>query len=230
MLGRPVDAKPALRPSRLLFHGRCVQLEPLDVNRHGASLWAELNAGADELLWRYLPYGPFTSFEEFRADLQEKEESADPLYFAIVDPSSGNALGHAALMRIEPDHRCIEIGNIVFSPALQRSRAATEAIYLLSRYVFETLHYRRYEWKCDALNARSRRAAQRFGFQLEGIFRQHRIVKGRNRDTAWFSMLDREWPARKASFERWLDPANFDSSGRQIIPLSVLNGMEGETE
>lgn len=167
--------------------------------------------------------GPYRDYETFEAAIRKKAESEDPLFFAIVDPRSGGALGYASFLRIEPNHRVIEVGSIVYSPALQRTPGATEAMYLMSRYVFEQLGYRRYEWKCHALNERSRRAALRLGFQFEGIFRQHMIVKGRNRDTAWFSMLDREWPERKQNFERWLAPENFDAHGRQQVSLSALN-------
>ena len=143
------------------------------------------------------------------------------MFFSILDAGSGRALGHATLMRIEPRHRVIEVGHILYSRALQRTRGATEAMYLLARYVFEELKYRRYEWKCNALNEASQRAALRLGFTFEGIFRQHMIVKGENRDTAWFSMLDSEWPLRKAEFERWLSPLNFDESGRQRTRLNM---------
>jgi RimJ/RimL family protein N-acetyltransferase len=148
-------------------------------------------------------------------------DSEDPLYFSVVDNSSQLAVGRASYLRIEPKHRCIEVGSILYSPALQRTRGATEAMYLMARYAFDDLGYRRYEWKCNALNEPSRRAALRLGFTFEGIFRQHMIAKGRNRDTAWFSMLDSEWPRRKQAFENWLDPANFSADGIQKQPLSA---------
>jgi RimJ/RimL family protein N-acetyltransferase len=151
--------------------------------------------------------------------MQRAAASDDPLYYAIVDKPSGAAVGRSALMRIDPVHRVIEVGSIVYSAPLQRTRGATEAMYLLARYVFETLGYRRYEWKCNALNHPSRAAALRLGFTFEGIFRQHMIVKGRNRDTAWYSMVDSEWPALKTRFERWLSPGNFDDGGRQRMSL-----------
>ena len=147
------------------------------------------------------------------------------MFFAILDNPSGKAVGYASYMRIEPVHRVIEVGSILYTPRLQQTTLATEAMYLMARHVFEDLGYRRYEWKCNALNAPSRRAALRFGFTFEGIFRQHMIVKGRNRDTAWFSMLDSEWPVRKANFERWLDPSNFGADGRQKVALSTLNKL-----
>ena len=144
------------------------------------------------------------------------------MFFAILENASGKAVGHASYMRIEPGHRVIEVGSILYTPALQRSTGATEAMYLMARHVFEDLGYRRYEWKCDARNAPSRSAAPRLGFTFEGIFRQHMIVKGENRDTAWYAMLDTEWPERKSEFERWLDLANFDPAGRQLISLASL--------
>ena len=223
-LGQPVDPTPALVPQRTTLSGRLVFLEPLETVRHAAGLWT-LTRASDEL-WRYLPYGPFDTYEAFQRDVEEKANSGDPLFCAIIDRQTSTACGYAALMRITPAHRCIEVGHVLYSPRLQRSPEATEAMYLLARYVFEDLHYRRYEWKCDALNAASRRAALRLGFQFEGIFRQHMIVKSRNRDTAWFSMLDSEWPLRKANFERWLSPANFDSSGCQLCSLTMLNQSE----
>jgi len=171
-----------------------------------------------------MPDGPFTERATFEAHLQAKAISEDPLFFAIVDRKTGLAVGRATLMRIDPPNRVIEVGGIIFTRALQRSRGATEAMYLLARYVFEELGYRRYEWKCNALNEASRRAALRLGFQFEGIFRQHMIIKGRNRDTAWFSMLDSEWPGRKREFERWLDESNFDSDGNQKTRLNSGGG------
>lgn len=219
-IGALVDPIAALRPAGVTLAGRFVSLQPLDAERDGLALWEAVRGEANHRLWRYLPYGPFAGIDEFHSNLKQESDS---LLFAICN--GGKACGHAALMRIVPENRCIEVGNVLFSPALQRTPAATEAMYLLARYVFDELHHRRYEWKCDALNAASRRAALRLGFQFEGIFRQHRIVKGRNRDTAWFSMLDSEWPERKANFERWLAPENFDPSGKQVHSLSRFNGV-----
>jgi RimJ/RimL family protein N-acetyltransferase len=167
-------------------------------------------------------YGPFADKPAFAAWLAEREKLADPFYYVVAD-KTGRPLGLATLMSIRPDMRVIEVGNILLGPSLQRSPLATEAQFLLARYAFEMLGHRRYEWKCDALNAASRRAALRFGFAFEGTFRSHMIIKGRNRDTAWFAMTDADWPARKAAFERWLDPANFDAEGRQKARLSELN-------
>ncbi|MGC1910050.1 MAG: GNAT family protein, partial [Candidatus Dormiibacterota bacterium] len=161
----------------------------------------------------------------FEANVALRSGSDNPLYFAILDGDTKRARGWASLMRIEPQHRCVEVGYILYTPALQRTRGATEAMYLLARYVFEELGYRRYEWKCDSLNAPSWRAALRLGFTYEGVFRQHMIIKGRNRDTAWFSILDSEWAARKARLEEWLEPSNFDTQGQQKLALSDL-GVE----
>jgi RimJ/RimL family protein N-acetyltransferase len=219
-VGPPVDATPARRPEPARLAGRYGTVERLVPARHGAALWDEI-AGHDGL-WTYMGSGPFASQAAFSTWLAAQEPLADPFYFAVVDPS-GRALGLASLMSTRPEMRVIEVGNILLSPALQRTPLATEAQYLLARHAFETLRYRRYEWKCNAFNAPSRRAALRFGFTFEGIFRSHMIVKGRNRDTAWFAMLEAEWPARKVAFERWLDPANFDAQGRQKQSLRELN-------
>jgi len=194
------------------FKGRFGTVEPVNAARHGTELWQAVR-GHDEL-WTYLPPGPFSEAAAFAEWLAGCEQNKERYFYAIVDDND-RALGLSALMEIRPAMRVIEVGHIVYSPALQRTPLGTEAQFLLARYAFETLGYRRYEWKCNALNAASRRAAQRFGFTYEGTFRQHMIVKGRSRDTAWFSMLDSEWPARKAAFERWLAPENFDSGGWQ---------------
>jgi RimJ/RimL family protein N-acetyltransferase len=170
-------------------------------------------------------YGPFADFAAFSAWIGSRPPLDDPYSYAVIEPS-GQAIGIATLMEIRPAMRVIEVGHIVYTPALQRTPLATEAQYLLALYAFETLGYRRYEWKCNALNVASRRAAARFGFTFEGVFRQHMIVKGRSRDTAWFSMLDSEWPQRKAAFERWLAPENFDKDGRQKQSLAVLNEVK----
>ncbi len=214
-----IDAAPAKLPRRVILTGEYVTVVPLNAAQHGSALWEDTRGPENAHLWRYLFDGPFTDRASFDADLENKAASEDPFYFAILEKISARAVGRAALMRIEPRHRCIEVGSILYSPRLQRTRGATEAMYLLARYVFEDLNYRRYEWKCDALNEPSRRAALRLGFTFEGVFRQHMIVKGHNRDTAWFSMLDSEWPRRKESFERWLDAANFDKNGQQKISL-----------
>jgi RimJ/RimL family protein N-acetyltransferase len=211
---------PAPRPSRIALTGSSVDVVPLDAAQHGDALF-EGAKGHDEL-WTYLFEGPFHDRASFDEATRRMAQSDDPLFSAIIDKASGLAVGRAALMRIEPTHRVIEVGSILYTPALQRTRGATEAMYLLARYIFEDLGYRRYEWKCNALNAPSRAAALRLGFTYEGIFRQHMIIKAKNRDTAWYSMLDGEWPARKARFETWLAPSNFDASGRQRKALSAI--------
>ena len=198
-----------------------MRLAPLDPTAHTADLWDLACAPQHDALWKYLFDGPFRDRATFEASLAKKAASDDPLFFAILEQPAGRAVGYASLMRIEPAHRVIEVGNILYGPALQRTTGATEAMYLMMRYIFDDLGYRRYEWKCNAENQPSRRAALRLGFTFEGIFRQHMIVKGANRDTAWFSMLDSEWPARKEAFERWLDAANF-VDGAQKTSLGLL--------
>jgi RimJ/RimL family protein N-acetyltransferase len=223
-IGAPVDATLARRPEGTALSGRFVRVVPLDSERHLDDLFASMGGREHAHLWTYMFDGPFGDRAGFAEAMKKRQALDDPLFFAIEDTESARAVGIASLMRIEPGHRVIEVGGIVFSPALQRKPGATEAMYLMARHVFEDLGYRRYEWKCDALNAPSRRAALRLGFAFEGIFRSHMIVKARNRDTAWFSMLDTEWPARKAAFEAWLAPDNFDANGVQKGSLSVLNG------
>lgn len=192
---------------------------PLDPPKHAKDLYAATHGAGSETLWRYLFDGPFGSEAELRESLERKAVSNDAVFFAITEPASGRAFGYASYLRIEPAHRCMEVGSILYAPELQRTRAATEAMYLMARHAFEDLNYRRYEWKCDSLNRPSIRAALRLGFEYEGLFRQHMIIKGRSRDTAWFAILDSEWPQRKAAFERWLAPENFDAEGRQRTPL-----------
>lgn len=205
-------------PRRDRISGQYVRLEPLDDERHGAQLWRAIE-GHDGL-WTYMGYGPWPNETAFRAWVGERARLDDPLAFAVVDAATGEAVGVVTLMRIDVANGCVETGHIFFSPKLQKTPGATEAIYLQARLVFDDLKYRRFEWKCDSGNAASQAAAKRFGFSYEGLFRQHMIIKGRNRDTAWFAMLDHEWPARKAAFERWLAPENFDAQGRQKQSLS----------
>ncbi len=220
-IGPAVDTRPAGRPGVVTLQGRFGRLENLKPE-HAASLWQAVE-GHDRI-WTYMPsYGPFADAGSFNEWVAARAALDDPRSFAIVD-TAGRALGVMALMAIREKDRVVEVGHVVYAPALQRTPLATEAQYLLARYVFETLGYRRYEWKCDTLNAPSRRAAERYGFTFEGIFRQHMIAKGHSRDTAWLAMLDSEWPARKASFERWLSPDNFGADGRQIESLSAMNG------
>jgi RimJ/RimL family protein N-acetyltransferase len=199
-----------------------VTLAPLDLAEHGDALWEGTRGRENDPLWRYLFEGPFEERAGFDRTFGAMAASEDPLYFAIIDNVSGQASGRVSYLRIEPRHRCIEVGGILYTPALQRTRGATEAMYLMARQAFEDLGYRRYEWKCNALNEPSRCAALRLGFTFEGVFRQHMIVKGSNRDTAWFSMLDSEWPQRRKAFERWLDPANFSAAGTQKRTLASL--------
>jgi RimJ/RimL family protein N-acetyltransferase len=223
-VGPIADATPAERPGPARLEGRFCRVEKLDPLRHGASLWQAL--AGDESLWTYMATGPFRDETSFRLWLDERSVLLDPYHFAVVDKASGDATGIVTLMEIRPAMRVIEMGSIVYSRALQRTPAATEAQYLMACHVFDDLHYRRYEWKCNALNEPSRRAAARFGFSFEGTFRQHMIVKGRNRDTAWFAMLDSEWPAIQQGFERWLQPENFDVEGKQKVGLAKMRTRE----
>jgi RimJ/RimL family protein N-acetyltransferase len=225
-VGQRVETNPAKRPERITLSGRSISLVPLNAEAHADALFDGANGGDKDRVWTYLFDGPYTDRAVFRANIEAKAKSEDPLFFAIVDNASGKPLGYQTFLRIEPLHRVIEVGNILYTPAMQRTIGATEAQYLFARYVFDELGYRRYEWKCNDLNAPSKRAAQRFGFSFEGVFRQHMIVKGRNRDTAWFSMLDSEWPAQRAAYEQWLAPDNFDAAGRQKVSLLALNGRD----
>ena len=223
-VGLPVEPLPSgRRPAREPMERAYVRLEPVEVAAHAASLYALSHARPeDAVLWTYLAYGPFADQGAFERWLFERAASDDPLFFAIVEQASGQACGMASYLNIVPANGCIEIGHIWFAPPLQKTRGATEAIFLMMRHAFDDLGYRRLEWKCDALNAASRRAAARFSFTYEGTFRQHMVVKGRNRDTAWFALLDHEWPAVRAAFERWLAPNNFDAAGRQRMSLRAL--------
>lgn len=247
---KPLNWKPVPRPAPVTLRGRYVTLEPLDAGRHAEPIWQAIHGhdavwtwlangpfatveemaahieawqrAQDAVVLAIVPNAGERASSPHSAptpaNTNDMGNSPSPAASEIFD---GHAKGWASFMRIEPAHGVIEVGNIVFSPALQRTRAATEAMYLMAQHVFEFLGYRRYEWKCNALNEPSRRAAERFGFTFEGIFRQHMVVRGRSRDSAWFSMLDHEWPARKRAFEAWLAPANFDVDGRQIRPLTT---------
>jgi RimJ/RimL family protein N-acetyltransferase len=210
--------EPAKMPAEVNLSGNWVTLLPLDVSAHADPLYTEVRD--HEELWRYLPDPPPADAQAFKASMASKAGHTDPYFLAILDQSTHQPLGIAAYMRIEPRHRVIEVGNILFSPRLQRTAHATEAMYLMARHAFEQLGYRRYEWKCNALNAPSRAAALRLGFSFEGIFRQHMIVKGENRDTAWFSMLDSEWPLCREAFEKWFRQDNFDADGKQKQSLA----------
>jgi len=224
-LGQPVgpslvDWQPRLQPPYCLLPGKYCRLEPLD-ETHAEQLHAANSLDAEGRSWTYLPYGPFASFDEYRLWLCEKVQGKSAQLYAIVDLQSEKAVGVAGYLRPDPANGVIEIGHLNFSPLLQQTRAATEALYLLMANVF-ALGYRRCEWKCNDLNEASRRAALRLGFTFEGVFRQLLVVKGRNRDTAWFSIIDGEWPALNKAFLHWLDAANFDEQGRQKQALSQL--------
>jgi RimJ/RimL family protein N-acetyltransferase len=216
---------PAPLPSPITLSGQWVILEPLSAERHASALWQAVNG--HDAVWDWLGDGPYTSEAALAAAIAQKETGPAARFFAIIPKATGLAAGYASYMRMDPVNGVIEVGNVLFSPSLQRTPAATEAMYLMARHIFEVLGYRRYEWKCNALNLPSQRAAKRLGFTYEGTFLQHMIIKGKNRDTAWYSMLDSEWPSRKAVFEAWLSPENFDASGQQkqtlatIPPLSV---------
>lgn len=223
--GPVVDATPAPRPAHHIIEGRYCRLRPLDPARDTDGLYALSHGPEMDAQWAYLASGPYPDKTAFAAHVAKiAGGTTDPVYWAITDLDD-RAIGWLSLMRIDLANRVIEVGSILYTPALQRTPAATEAQYLIAAYVFETLGYRRYEWKCNDFNVPSKRAAKRFGFTDEGLFRQHVIVKGRNRDTAWFSMLDIEWPQRKLAFELWLDPANFDAAGRQKVALGVFNQL-----
>ena len=203
--------------------GRFCRLEPLDADVHAASLYKANAVDAEGKIWTYLPYGPFESLESYHAWLVQNSTGEDPIFFAIIDHDHihRSAVGVASYMRINPESGSIEVGGINYSPLLQRRPAATDAMYLMMKHAFN-LGYRRYEWKCNALNAASRAAAQRLGFSFEGVFRQASVVKGHNRDTAWYSVVDSEWSSLNAAFSRWLDPSNFDEQGKQRVKLSIL--------
>ncbi len=212
---------PCPRPSGKILDGRLTRLEPLRADAHADQLFAA-NSQDDGRMWTYMAQGPFDNLAGYRAWVESVEASTDPLFYAIVNKQAGQAQGVATLMRIAPEHGVIETGNIAYAPVLQGTPAATEAMALLMAHVFDDLGYRRYEWKCDALNAPSRRAALRLGFTFEGIFRQHMVYKGRARDTAWFAILNTDWPRLKAAYAAWLAPDNFDGDGRQVLRLSEM--------
>lgn len=216
------DGPPATRPDRRMLAGRFVTLVPLDPAQHGDDLFAGSRGPEHDRLWLYLNAGPFAERSAFGTYLDSIAGRDEPVTLAIVDKASGRAAGHLGLMRIKPAHKVIEVGNVLFTAAVSRTPGGTEAIYLAARHVFDDLGFVRFEWKCNALNAPSRRAALRFGFTFEGVFPRHMIQKGRLRDTAWFSMLASEWPARRAAFEAWLAPRNFDADGRQKARLGDM--------
>ena len=222
-LGRPVPHfVPPSRPSAEVMTGRFAHLELLDAERHASDLH-RANTQSDAI-WDYLPYGPFASAAGYHRWVRDVTAGQDPVFYAIQDRQTGHWAGIASYLRVTPEAGSIEIGHINFAPELQRTAAATEAVYLMMRWAFEA-GYRRFEWKCNALNLGSRRAAERFGFSYEGVFRQAGVVKGYNRDTAWFAAIDAEWPALKEAFESWLSPENFDARGRQKESLSDLTAL-----
>jgi RimJ/RimL family protein N-acetyltransferase len=222
-IGFPIERRHERpRPPRSAMTGNYCKVEPLNPDVHATDLYQAYAKDKDHRNWTYLPYGPFSSFQDYQTWLKIECLSDDPLFHAIIDIETAKAVGVASYLRIEPSVGVIEVGHIHYSPQLQKTAAATEAMYLMMRRVFDELGYRRYEWKCDALNAGSRKAAVRLGFLFEGVFRQATIYKGRNRDTAWYSIIDREWPMLKKAFEKWLNPANFDTEGQQRESLSKL--------
>ena len=222
-IGFPVpDWKPCAAPPRTAMTGKFCRLEPLDVTRHARELFQAFGADTENRIWTYLAVGPFDDFEAYRAWLEKACLGDDPLFFAIIDRDTAKAVGVASYLRIDPANGVIEVGSINYAPALQRTAAGTEAMYLMMKRVFDELGYRRYEWKCDDLNAASKRAAARYGFVFEGVFRQAVFYKGRNRDTAWFAIIDRDWPGIKAAFEAWLSPDNLSPDGRQKKPLEAF--------
>ena len=220
ILGTPVPGwSPPPRPDRDVISGRYARLERLNAAQHAPGLFRAYRG--DDSLWDYMPVGPFADEAAMTGWAHQAEASQDPVFYAITDLETGLIAGQASFLRIAPQDGSIEVGFICFSPVLQRTRAATEAMYLMMRWAFQA-GYRRYEWKCNALNQGSRRAAQRLGFSFEGIFRQATVTKGRNRDTAWFACIDAEWPALKTAFDTWLDPGNFDADRQQRQTLSAL--------
>ena len=224
-VGPPVDWTPARPPGREPLEGAHVRLEPF-ADSHREALHRALHGAGAAGVWDYLPYGPFDDVA-WRSWFAASAASGDPLFFAVVDRSDERPVGQGSYLRIDPENGAIEIGHLAFGPALQRTPGATEAVYLLARHAFDELGYRRVEWKCNALNARSRAAALRLGFEFEGVFRQHMVVKGRNRDTAWYAIVDVDWPAVRAGFEAWLAPENFDRDGRQRARLAALRQTPG---
>ena len=227
-IGRPVpDWRPRARPAATGMDGRYCALAALDAGLHADALFRAFARNADGALWTYLPFGPFGSRGELRAWIASVADRDDPVYYTVVDKQRRVAVGVASLMRIRPDQGTIEVGGIVYSPLLQRTVMATEAMFMMMRHAFDDLGYRRYEWKCDALNAPSRRAAERLGFRYEGTFRNAMVYKGRNRDTAWYAIVEEEWPALRRAYEQWLAPENFAADGSQLTSLASLIAASG---
>ena len=216
--------EPPLFPAPKILEGRFCSVEPLNVALHFDALWDSNSEDKNSVMWTYLPYGPFSSKDEYRHWMEKVCQTDDPQWYAICDKQNSRAIGVASYLQIRPEHGCIEVGHLAYSPLLQRTLMSTEAMYLMMKYVFD-LGYRRYEWKCNALNENSKSSAARLGFSYEGVFRQHLVFKGRNRDTAWFSILDSEWPEIQKCFQRWLSKDNFGPEKKQIISLSSLTRL-----
>lgn len=215
-IGEPVpNWQGAKTPERTTLSGKFCRLEPLDTAKQGDDLFTAYALNTDEAAWTYLSYGPFADLTAYRTWLSEQQRSSDPLFYTIIDSKTNKAVGVGSYLRIDPKNGVIEVGHLAFSPLLQRTPLSTEAMFLMMQYVFDTLGYRRYEWKCDSLNAASCKAAKRLGFQFEGIFRQALIYKNRNRDTAWFAVIDKDWENLKKRFTTWLSEDNFDDDGVQ---------------
>ncbi|HWX01874.1 MAG TPA: GNAT family protein [Collimonas sp.] len=226
-VGAPVPGwTPRAVPPRQPIEGRYCRLEALEPQRHAAELYAAYSQAPDERDWTYLSTGPFADADAYRAYAERAALSTDPLHYVVIERRSGKAVGTLALMRIDPANGVIEVGFVTFSPLLKRTPVSSEAQYLLMKHVFDELGYRRYEWKCDSLNAPSRQAAARLGFQFEGIFRQAVVYKGRSRDTAWFAIIDSDWPPLRAAFEKWLAPENFDADGQQQLSLTQIRAAQ----
>ena len=213
-------------PSHTDMNGHFCRLEVLNVDKHAEDLYHSFSEDSNQHNWTYLPYGPFNDYESFYLWLEDTCLGIDPLFHAVIDQRTQSAVGLASYLRINPKVGVIEVGHIHFSPKLQQTAMSTEAMYLMMQRVFDELGYRRYEWKCDALNAKSRKSAQRLGFTFEAVFRQATMYKGRNRDTAWYAIIDSDWPKIKQAFQNWLDPENFDKSGQQKTKLQMILDLD----
>ncbi|WP_372387312.1 GNAT family N-acetyltransferase [Xanthomonas axonopodis] len=216
-------------PGDVTLEGAFCRLEPLNAERHAHDLYEAYSSAPDGRDWTYMAAGPFGSADEYRSYVESAARSTDPKHYAVIDSKLGKAVGTLALMRVDPGNGAIEVGNVAFSPLMQQRPTSTEAQFLLMQYIFDVLHYRRYEWKCDSLNAPSRKAADRLGFSFEGVFRQAMIYKGRSRDTAWFSILDKEWPSLKTAFLAWLAADNFGSEGKQVRTLAEIRNAQSQS-
>ena len=226
-IGFPVEGwRERPRPPRTAMTGRYCAVEPLQPDTHAADLYRACMEDKEHRVWTYIPYGPFHAFKDYRSWLESYGTGDDPLFHTVIDLETLRAAGVASYLNLKPDVGVVEVGHISYSPQLQKTPAVTEAMFLMMRRAFDELGYRRYEWKCDALNAASRTAAERLGFVFEGVFRQATIYKGRNRDTAWYSIIDAQWPALKKAIERWLEPGNFDAQGRQRLRLADVINQE----